>query len=283
MKDKNLKNLKIICHLYKSIYDYELSLENVSHLNLNKNHNNLTTLLELNLNIITELEYLKRIYINITYFNIFQNLITSYFNFISLINCFTPSASRHLSLTAFDKRFSHFFNIVPSSYNIDAFDNITDDLLRNISLESINYFFNYSLTANKISDEFCEVFFPNSPENKFYQYFFKSLDNYFKIRILNKNGLVFYIYKSTSNSIDTISTSLSKEEAKNFTDIYLKEKFKDAFYNLLFDNSYLNTSYYMNKLESYKLKYNYKDFNSSKSLYVTVDTNFNTVQEIALF
>lgn len=282
IKEKNLRNLKILCSLYRHIYGSELPIENVNNLTLNKNDNNLTALLEINLNIITELEYLKRIYISSTYFNIIQSLINSYFNFVSLINCFCPFMSGYRTLRDSSNNL-HFFYMIESSYNNYVSDEIPNDLLKNISLEAINYFFDYPLSKNRISDEFYEVFFSNSPENKFYQYFFKSLDTCFKVRIFSKNGIIFYIYRSNNNDIDIISTPLSKEDAKNFTDNYLKEKFKNVFHDLLFDDSYVNISYYMNNIESYKFRYNYKYLDSSKNLYITVNAKFNTIQEITLF
>ena len=99
MKDENLKNIKVICQMYESIYKDKLVLEDVPNIKLNKNYENcLNTLLEYNLSLITELEFLKHNPSNHNHYKFLQNLISSYFNSISLINCLYATRLPNTSL-----------------------------------------------------------------------------------------------------------------------------------------------------------------------------------------
>ncbi|MGL5346481.1 MAG: hypothetical protein ACRDA3_03965 [Peptostreptococcaceae bacterium] len=280
VKEENLKNIKIICHLYEYLFDKQLVLDNTPSIRLNKCYDNrLDMLLEYNLNIITDLEFLKHSSLKQNHFPLLQNLINSYFNFISLINCLYSDHSADYSHDSFNEN-TIFFNLI-NSFVFDVSESPPSiDLIRSICIEAIELFFGYSLSNNEIDDEYYEIFFKNSPENKFYQYYFKSLDKIYKIRIFDKDCKVFYIYSYNPTFIDILDSSFNKDSAKELVDSYLKKKLHSKFYTLSFDNSYSNISYYMKSVESYKFKYNY---NTNNSLYVTVDAKSMSVQEISLF
>lgn len=285
IKEENLKNIKIICHLYESLFDKHLVLDSTPAIRLNKHHDNsLDMLVEYNLNVITDLEYLKHTFFKQKHFRILQKLINSYFNFISSINClYYDNNSDYLYVPSEDNNI--FFNLVSSSV-LDVDKSPPIELTRSICIEAIDLFFNYSLLDNTIDDEYYEVFFKNSPENKFYQYYFKSLNNIFKIRIFDHDYNVFYIYSYNSNYSNVIDSSFNKNTAMSLVDNYLKEKLNSAFDSLSFDSNYTNISYYMKSVESYKFKYNYNSNNSvssNKSLYITVDAKSMSIQEISLF
>lgn len=284
MKYENLKNIKVICNMYEYIYNNKLILENVPSINLGKDYkNSLDTLIEYSLNVITELEYLKHHPLNHNFFRLLQNLINNYFNFISLINCLYTN--RPPSPPSSTTNNNIFFNLIDSC-EIKYYKNpLHIDLIRKICIEAVNLFFNYSLQDNAIDDEYYEILFKNSPENKFYQYYFKSVDNIFKIRILDSTSNVFYIYRGITNPIKIID-SFNKENAKILVDSYLMEKFQSNYNNLCFDEEYLNISYSDKSPESYKFKYIYNTIdnklNLNRNLYITIDAKCIIIKEISI-
>ncbi|MGL5312879.1 MAG: hypothetical protein ACRC92_06500 [Peptostreptococcaceae bacterium] len=284
MRDENLKNIKVICHMYEYIYKDKLILEDIPSVQLGRDYkNSLDTLVEYSLNIITELEYLKHHPLNHNFLRLLQNLINSYFNFISLINCLYTNRPPNSSSSTTNNNI--FFNLI-GSYEIKYYKSpLHIDLIRKICIEAVNLFFNYSLQDNTIDDEYYEIFFKNSPENKFYQYYFKSTGNVFKIRILDSTSNIFYIYRCVDNPIETIN-SLNKENAKILVDSYLMEKFQSNYNNLCFDEEYLNVSYSDKSPEIYKFKYIYNTINNklnlNNSLYITVDAKSMIIKEISV-
>ncbi|WP_042275598.1 hypothetical protein [Faecalimicrobium dakarense] len=298
MKSENLRNIKVICHLYEYIYCERLNLDDIEPLKLERSYEDkLHVLLKFNFNILSELEDLKKCSFNHYYFRLLQGLISSYLNFISFINCFCPitqSKKRDFEInntTPYFKIDSHVLNYrffyMVSAYNDENIPkNISIDFIRDVSIDAIDFFFDYSLLDNTISSEQHEIFFENNPENKFYQFFFKSNDKSFKIRVMDKDPSVFYMYQTSDNFVE-IAPSINKNDIINFANDYIKEKFKDVYSDLVLDESYTNTSTYMETIESYKLKYNYKGdkgkINLTKGLYITVDARYLNIKEISLF
>ena len=123
LKKENLKNIKVICHLYKLIYNDELLIKDTPSINLDRNtQNNLNTLLEYSLDVLTRIDILKKRYNNSCYNKLFKGLYNSYFDLISYIHCFCPLSSNNsfdlkseksdiLSLNS-NNYFSTFFNIL---------------------------------------------------------------------------------------------------------------------------------------------------------------------------
>ena len=224
LKKENLKNIKVICNLYKRTYNDDLLIKDTPSIKLDRNpQNNLNTLLEYSLNLLTRVDVLKKQYSNSCYNKLFQGLYNSYFDLISYIHCFCPLSSNNsfnlkseksdiLSLNS-NNHFSTFFNIL-SSPTLD-FSNKENkiELIRDICIEAIYIFFDYYLVENLIIDEYYEIFFENNPENKFYQFFFKSNDRSFKVRVYDKSLIVFYIYQ-VNESILSISPPLNKVDSK---------------------------------------------------------------------
>ena len=298
MKDENLRNIKLICYLYKCTFKDSLALEDIDGIKIDKNYeDNLSTLLQLNFKILSNLETLRKYKLDVYSSNLLQALIHSYFNFVSSIQYFCsikPNKSSNPSEIINTKKTSK----IKTQNNIRFFDFSNNDLLdetyedmpinqaHEISINAINIFCDYSLINNKIIDEYYEVFFENNPDSKFYQYFFKTSDKIFKVRISNKTKKLFYIYQSSNDIIKTFPP-LDKESSKKLADEYLQEKFDAEFKNLLYDKDYLNTSVYDNLIESYKFKYNYKDdlgkINLNKGFYITINTLSLIIQEISLF
>ena len=288
LKKENLKNIKIMCSLYKRTYNDEILIKNPTSIKLDKNiENNLDTILLYSLDILTKIDILKKQSFQSYYKNIFKSLYDSYFNLISYINCFCPLSSN--TYTNIEKNYLNldessksptFFKILNSSINKLQYNNKIN-LIRDICIEAIALFFSYSITDDLIIDEYYEIFFENNPENKFYQFFFKLDVGSFKVRIYDKSLVVFYIYQ-TLKDIISISPPLNKDNSKLLVDIYLKEKFKNDFNNLLYDKNYINTLYYKNDIESYKLKYTYNNRNITECLYISINANSNIIQEIQL-
>ena len=292
LKKENLKNIKVICHLYKLIYNDELLIKDTPSINLDRNtKNNLNTLLEYSLDVLTKIDILKKRYNNSCYSKLFKGLYNSYFDLISCIHCFCPLSSNNSFNLKSEKAYT--LNLNPN-YHLPTFFNILSsptldlsykenkiELIRDICIESIYIFFDYYLVENLISDEYYEIFFENNPENKFYQFFFKSNDRSFKVRIYDKSMIVFYIYQVSENIL-SISPPLNKVDSRLAVDIYLEQKFKGEFNNLFCDENYINSSYYENNLESYKFKYNYNNRNVEKCLYISINVNSSIIQEIHL-
>ena len=288
LKKENLKNIKIMCSLYKRTYNDEILIKNPTSIKLDKNiENNLDTILLYSLDILTKIDILKKQSFQSYYKNIFKSLYDSYFNLISYINCFCPLSfntytnieKNYLNLDESSKS-PTFFKILNSSINKLQYNNKIN-LIRDICIEAITLFFSYSITNDLIVDEYYEIFFENNPENKFYQFFFRLDIASFKVRIYDKSLIVFYIYQ-TPKDIISISPPLNKDNSKLLVDIYLKEKFKNDFNNLLYDKNYINTLYYKNDIESYKLKYTYNNRNITECLYISINANSNIIQEIQL-
>ncbi|HSQ89046.1 hypothetical protein [Romboutsia sp.] len=292
-----MRNIKLICYLYEYILKDSLILDDINSVKFDKNsEDNLNTLLQLNLNILSDLETLRKYKLDVYSLNLLQGLIYSYFNFVSSIQYFFPirynKSSTHnkdINIKSVSKAKDYnnirFFNL-PNNNLLDTYpQDVSIDYIREISINAINIFFNYSLINNKIIDEYYEVFFESNPNNKFYQYFFKTPDKIFKIRILDNTGKIIYIYQNHQNNIN-ISPTLNKEDSKKLVDTYLQEKFGDEFENLFYDKDYVNTYTYNNVIEGYKFKYNYKDdlgkINFNKGFYITINTLSLIVQEISL-
>ncbi|MEG2788277.1 MAG: hypothetical protein RR942_10690, partial [Romboutsia sp.] len=260
MKNENLRNIKVICYLYEYVYKENLNLDNISPLKLNKSCDDTpNTLLEFNFSILSELDKLKKSSFNAYYFKLVQGLINSYINFISFIHCFCPLIPPNKRNYLTSNNTISYFNVNSPTLNYRFFymlgeyskdsipTNYSLDFIRDISIDAVNVFFDYSLLDNIISDEQYEVFFENNSQNKFYQYFFKSSNFSFKIRVMDKSPSVFYIYQSVDNAM-SITPSLNKNEAIIFSTNYIKNKFKDIYSNLLFDETYTNVSTYMDTI-----------------------------------
>ncbi len=283
IKTENLRNIKFICYLYNYTFKENLVLEDVDPIEIDKKYeNNFDYLLQINLNILSDLENLKKYKFDVYYLNLLQALIYSYFNFVSSIQYFyaiVPDKKTNYNKT-------RFFNLPDTNISKQIPTESSIEYVRKTSINAIDFFFNYSLDDNKIIDEYYEIFFENNFENKFYQYFFKTNDSIFKIRVLYKSGEIFYLYQSHIDDIK-ISPPLSKEESKTFIDNYLQEKFMDEFENLLYDKNYLNTYTYNNSIEGYKFKYNYKEnsgkINFNKAFYITINPQTLVIEEISLF
>jgi hypothetical protein len=283
IKTENLRNIKFICYLYNYTFKEDLVLENVDSIKVDKKYeNNFNYLIKLNLNILSDLESLKKYNFDVYYLKLLQSLIYSYFNFVSSIQYFFEIVP--------DKKINYnktrFFNMPDTNLSENISKESSIEYIRKTSINAIDFFFNYSLDDNKIIDEYYEIFFENNFENKFYQYFFKTNDSIFKIRVLYKSGEIFYLYQSHIDDIK-ISPPLSKEESKTFIDNYLQEKFIDEFENLLYDKNYLKTYTYDNSIEGYKFKYDYKEnsgkINFNKAFYITINPQTLVIEEISLF
>lgn len=281
IKKENLKHIKTLCYLYEYLYLDVLIPENVNKIDLSKTFNeNLSYLFKLFFEIISDLKILNSKIYNPYYKHLISKLIFSYFGFTSSINCIFPTISNR------ESKIKNFTLSVKREDNYILSDNESRDHLREVCIDSVEFFFDYPLKSKYIKDEAYEVFFENDSNNKFYQYFFDCDDRYIKIRISVKNSSVFYMYQVLKNSIE-VSPTMSNEDAKNYCKTFLKEKLNDDFYNLIFDKDYLNIYSYMNIPESYKFKYNFKDnsgkINLNKGLYITIDTRYIYIQEIYLF
>lgn len=289
LKKENLKNIKIICNLYKLTYNNNLLIKDTKNIKLDKSsQNNLNTLLEYSLHVLTKFDILKKEYSNSHYNRLFQELYNSYFDLTSYVHCFCPLSSNTYfsfknekanTLKSDYNRLSTFFNIL--SYSTLDLSNKENkiELIKNICIDAIYTFFDYNLVENLITEEHYEVFFENNPENKFYQFFFKSIDKSFKVRVYDKSLILFYIYQIDENIL-SISLPLNKVDSKLTIDLYLEKKFKGEFNNLFCDENYINSSYYKDNIESYKFKYNYN--NREKSLYISINVNSGVIQEIHL-
>jgi len=290
IKKENLKNIKIICHIYKYIYKNDLLIKNKPSIKLDKNFdNNLNLLIEYILNLLTKIDLAKKQYNNFYCNNLFQILYNNYFDLLSYIHYFKPLSSNNLYLENTKSNTSNlsnnrdlpiFFNILNSSLQFNQYKD-KFELVRNISIEAIELFFDYKFIEDLIIEEYHEVFFESIPENKFYQFFFKFYDKSFKVRIYDKSLIVFYLYQVTINT-SNIPNPLNKIDSKLAVDEYLENKFKYEFNNLSYDENYINTNYYKDNIESYKFKYNYINRNIEKNLYISINVNSNIIEEIHL-
>ncbi|MGL5331171.1 MAG: hypothetical protein ACRDD7_18045 [Peptostreptococcaceae bacterium] len=276
IKNENLMNIKILCYLYESLYKDVLIPEDVNSMDLNKNlDGNIRILFKLFFEIISDLKSIKYKLKN-PYCNQFLNkLIYSYFSFTSCISCVLPQEKLENN------------KVIKFNFSkIRNYNNLSVDDLREICIDSINFYFDYLIKPENIEDEYCEIFFQNDPNHKFHQYFFHCSDRSFKIRISVKDSSVFYIYQIIDDSIE-ISPSMTKEDAKIYSDSYLRSKLNEDFDDLIFDKDYLNIYSYMNIPECYKFKYNFKDsigkINLNKGIYITIDARFMYTQELYLF
>ena len=98
------------------------------------------------------------------------------------------------------------------------------------------------------------------------------------------NLIVFYIYQ-TPKDIISISPPLNKDNSKLLVDIYLKEKFKNDFNNLLYDKNYINTLYYKNIFKSlYDSYFNLISYINcfcplSSNTYTNIEKNYLNLDE----
>lgn len=279
VKEENLRNIKILCYLYEYISKDVLPIENIDSVNFDKSSpDNLNTLLEIILNILSELETLKK-YITHEYcYQVLTGLINSYFDFTSSIHCINPVSSNY------DKvQFSIFNNLDEKNIKLKKDKEIDSDTLRSISINAINYFFDYNLNDETINDEYYEIFFENNLSNKFYQYSFKSNNSFFKLKIFSKDGTLFYMYQKLL-SLKDLNLNLSKKEAIIFSQNYLKGKFKDKFYSFSIDKNYAIVSSDKDNIIKYKLRYNinnqYTKSTIFNSIYLTVNAKYMIVEEI---
>lgn len=294
IKHENLRNIKLMVYLYESSHLDTIDLEKIHPLKLNRSYDDyISIMLEYHFEIIDSLEKLRNISFNTLYQQLLNSLITSYFNFISLINCFYSKSTTHInSDDPFRDQLSINldFNTNIDILNINTIPNnqsekISYEDIRIIALNAIDIFFDCKLDDNLITDEHYEIFFGNNPDNKFYQLFFKSNNKSFKIRIWEKNLRIFYLYQTIINSPQVVP-NITKDEAKTLSDSYLSTKLGKTYERLVFDENYLNIYSYMNIPESYKFKYtivdDYKKNNLSKSLYITIDSRYIGISEIYL-
>ncbi|QJA08010.1 hypothetical protein HF520_03230 [Romboutsia sp. CE17] len=282
MKNENLQDIRTLCYVYEYLYKDVLIPENVDIIDLNKNFNeNLSTLFRLFFEIISDLKLLKS-KINNSYCTQFINqLIYSYFGFTSCMNYIFP-------IKKFNNAKILNFNF-SKGVNNENISRTSDDFINNfrdICMESAEFFFDYPLKNKHIYDENYEIFFENDPNNRFYQFFFNFDDRSIKIRISDKDSSVFYMYQILKDSLE-IAPTMTNDDAKLFSDNFLKEKLQEEFDYLVFDKDYLNIYSYMNIPESYKFKYNFKDnlgkVNLNKGIYITIDARYIYIQELYLF
>lgn len=295
MQCENQRNIKIMVYLYEYSHVDTIDLENIHTAKVDKPCSDyFIVLLEYYFEIIESLKILKKSSNNKLCQQLLNSLITSYFNFISLINCFYSFDPKTLSPSKVHRDTKEYNFSLNSTYiDIDSLsknfvdesntENLTYELIRDMCISTIDTFFNYKLDDTLITNEHYEIFFRNNPENKFYQLFFKSNERSFKVRVREKKSQIFYLYQTIIDSAQVVP-HISKEEAQNYSNDYLSQKLGDKFNNLVFDDNYLNIYSYMNIPESYKFKYNILDSNRNtiKNLYITIDSKHIYVQEIYL-
>lgn len=279
---ENLRNIKIIYKLYKYIFNEDLILDNNINIKFNtKSKNKLKLLYNINLDIIVDLKFIANYNLDNYSLKFINILINSYFNFFSFINphhIYNSSNNDFIQLNLF-----YLYRNYPIVKNANY---LSIDFIRNICIDSINLFFDYSLIDNDISFEQYDIFYENNDNKRFYQYFFKSNGRSFKVRVFDKTPTIFYVYQNIESPIISVM-SLDKNEALNIANNYLKEKFNSIYQNLLLDYNYTNMEIYLNDIESYKFKYNYKDdknmINIDKGIYITIDAKYSNIKEIELF
>lgn len=279
---ENLRNIKIIYKLYKYIFNEDLILDNSINIKFNtKSKNKLKLLYNINLDIIVDLKFIANYNLDNYSLKFINILINSYFNFFSFINphhIYNSSNNDFIQLNLF-----YLYRNYPIVKNANY---LSIDFIRNICIDSINLFFDYSLIDNDISFEQYDIFYENNDNKRFYQYFFKSNGRSFKVRVFDKTPTIFYVYQNIESPIISVM-SLDKNEALNIANNYLKEKFNSIYQNLLLDYNYTNMEIYLNDIESYKFKYNYKDdknmINIDKGIYITIDAKYSNIKEIELF
>lgn len=293
IKSENLRNIKFLCYLYEYSFNDNLIINNINSLKISKCiEENFEELLQLNLSILSDLNSLKKLNSDTYSLNLLNALSYSYFNFISSIQYFSPSSNsgnlmynEDTILKTSTQNNIRFFNFIDDS-TFEHTIPLDFDFVRQRSLESINIFFNFDFNDDAIIDEYFEIFFDNNDKYKFYQYFIKTQNKIFKVRILDNNGKIFYIYQSLLYDIKS-SAPISKEESKTLINKYLEEKFQLEFYNFTLDKDYINTTTYNGTTESYTFKYNYKDnagkVNFNKGFYITINTLNLNIEEISLF
>lgn len=293
IKNENLRNIKLICYLYEYTFNDNLVLEDINSFKISKDYeHDLQELLQVNLSILSELNSLKKSIPDIYVLNLLNALTSNYFNFISSIQYFCPKeynkkikSDEINSLSSNNSNNIRFFNLIEDLSQNNS-NTLNSNSIRQTSLEAINIFFDFNFENNDILDEYYEVFFENNKENKFYQYFVKTENKTFKVRISDYTNKIFYIYQSIQYDIKT-SSPINKDEAHTLVDYYLIEKFDDEFDSIIFDKDYINTSTYKNIIESYKFKYNYKDnigkVNLNKGFYITINALYLNIEEIYLF
>ncbi len=282
LRKENLKNIKIIYKLYKYIFNEDLILDNSTNIKFNtKSKNKLKLLYNINSDIIVDLKFIANHNLDNYSLKFINILINSYFNFFSFINpynIYNSSNKDFIRLNLF-----YLYRNYPIVKNTNY---LSIDFIRNICIDSINLFFDYSLIDNDISFEQYDIFYENNDNKRFYQYFFKSNGRSFKVRVLDKKPTIFYVYQNIESPIISV-ISLDKNEALDISNNYLKEKFNSIYQNLLLDYNYTNTEIYLNDIESYKFKYNYKDdknmINLDKGIYITIDAKYSNIKEIELF
>lgn len=277
-----MRNIKIIYKLYKYIFNEDLILDNSINIKFNtKSKNKLKLLYNINYDIITDLKFIANHNLDNYSLKLINILINSYFNFFSFINpynIYNSSNNDFIRLNLF-----YLYRNYPVVKNNNY---LSIDFIRSICIDSINLFFDYSLIDNDISFEQYDIFYENNDNKRFYQYFFKSNDRSFKVRVLDKTPTIFYVYQNIESPIISVM-SLNKNEALDIANNYLREKFNSIYQNLLLDYNYTNTEIYLNDIESYKFKYNYKDdknmINLNNGIYITIDAKYSNIKEIELF
>ncbi|MCR8746588.1 hypothetical protein [Romboutsia lituseburensis] len=293
IKNENLRNIKFLCYLYEYSFNDNLIIDNIDSFKISKcTEENFDELLQINLSILSDLNALKKLTPDTYALNLLNALTYSYFNFISSIQYFSPSSVSRSSIYNEDTSLK-----INSHNNIRLFNFIDDstfehptqldfDFIRQKTLESINIFFDFDYNTDNIIDEYYEVFFENNDKYKFHQYFIKTKNKIFKVRISNFTGKIFYLYQSLQYDIKS-SAPINKDESKNLINKYLNEKFESEFDNFTLDKDYINTTTYNTITESYTFKYNYKDnvgkVDFNKGFYITINTLNLNIEEISLF
>lgn len=286
LKVSNFKNLNTIFFLYNSYFKENIAFEDIKYIDTDTNSNNLFyDLFILNRDSLATVDKLRNSSTYLFHTKAIELLAQNYYNSIYLI--------KYLNLTLnYNHNYNNYLTTSRNSiFSIKTYKNLQKrekflDLLRDISINAINLFFDYSLKNNDIIDENCEIFYENNHDNRFYQYFFKTKDKSFKIRIYDKNSMVFYAYQSLNYPI-YLSDTLSQDNAQITVDNFLKDKLQEEYDLLFFDDSFLSIIYYLDSAESYKYKYNIKDENGKidlgKGLYITIDAKSLAIYEIYLF
>lgn len=285
IRSENLKNIKIICYLYENLNKDVLVLSNTKSIKIDKNHDRqINLLLKYISDVLDYLYDLRNFSFYFSYSQVISRLIDSYFGFFSSIYCLLYG---HSFRTPISQQFK-FHDILTKSLPEESFqpiDSTPTRYYRQVCIESIGFIFDFNLIEKIISEESYEVFFDKNPANKFYQYYFRSNDKIFKVRIYDFNAKIFNIYQYIeSESLNP--TPLSKEEAVDFCNSYLKSKFEHIFNFLSMDKNYLITSTYKDSTESYKFKYNFLDNfgkpSPGKSLFITINTVLSYIEELSI-
>ncbi len=285
IKEENSRNMKLLSQLYKNIYHNSLDNEFIRTTNsLSINEVDLNSILILSFNILSDLKRLKKYAISNYSKNILTSLNNSYFNLISsmqsLYPLIKPKSKINLRNSYNLSNDSRILNICEKTKD-DTLDTTSDEYLRFLCIKTINAIFDDSLCEESIIDEDFDIFFDNNDALKFYQYFFKTKNKIYKIRISKKDNKIFYIYQRPYFNLKILPIQ-SKDFYQKIVDEFLKNKLSNSYNDLYYDKNYIKTYQYDNIIESYTFKYDYKHNDFNKSLYININTLNSLVYELLL-